>query len=120
MKVTTLTPFSIDDRGFVANYLHERTGEHLIVFSKKGAVRGRHYHNGLSKTKNPEKLILASGTCEIQIKNLASGNTETFTITAPALIAIMPFEWHELKALSDCCFIEMNSLQEHIDDTFYE
>lgn len=120
MKITTLMPFSIDDRGFVANYKHDRAGEHLIVFSKKGAVRGRHYHKGLSQTKNPEKLILLSGECEFNCKHIKTGKVEKIIVRAPAVIEIDPYEWHELKALTDCSLVEMNALQEHADDTFYE
>lgn len=120
MKITPIEPFSQDERGTVAEYYHERTGQHLIVFSKAGAVRGRHFHKGISLTKHPEILILLSGTCTFNWREANSKELHSTTITAPAKIEIAPYTWHELIAVTDCSFLELNSLSEHIADTFYE
>jgi len=120
MKITTIKPFSNDARGTVAEYFHERTGQHLIVFSKAGAVRGRHYHKGISLSKNPEMLILLSGTCIFNWREVNSQQLQTATVQAPAKIEVSPYVWHELLAVTDCSFLELNSLSEHVADTFYE
>lgn len=120
MKITPIEPFSKDERGTVAEYYHERTGQHLIVFSKAGAVRGRHYHKGISLSKNPEILILLSGTCTLNWREVNSADMISETLTAPAKIEVPPYVWHELIAVTDCSFLEMNSLSEHIADVFYE
>lgn len=120
MNITAIQPFSTDNRGYAAEYYHDRLGQHLIVFSKAGAVRGRHYHKGISLTKNPEVLILFSGTCTVNWREANTNNTKTETIAAPARIEIPPYTWHELIAVTDCCFLELNSLSEHVADVFYE
>lgn len=120
MKITTITPFNTDQRGFVAEYYHERIGQHLIVFSKAGAIRGRHYHKGLSITKNPEILILLSGSYTLNWREANTENIQTATVAAPAKIEIPAYTWHELVAITDCSFIELNALSEHAADVFYE
>ena len=120
MKITQIEPFSKDDRGTVAEYYHDRTGQHLIVFSKIGSVRGRHYHKGLSLGKNPEIIILLSGTCTFNWREANSQQVVSETVYGPARVEVPPFVWHELIAVTDCSFLELNSLSEHIADTFYE
>lgn len=120
MKVTPIEPFSNDARGSVAEYYHDRTGLHLIVFSKAGSVRGRHYHKGISISKNPEVIVLLSGTCTINWRETSHTDCQTETVIGPARIEIQPYIWHELVAVTDCSFLELNSLSEHVADTFYE
>lgn len=120
IKITPIEPFSKDDRGTAAEYYHERTGQHLTVFSKAGAVRGRHYHKGNSLGKNPEILILLSGTCTFNWREINSPEVLSEKVAAPAKIEVPPYIWHELIAVTDCCFLELNSLSEHIADTFYD
>ncbi|HQE11988.1 MAG TPA: hypothetical protein PLQ78_04525 [Flavipsychrobacter sp.] len=120
MKIVAIEPFSQDDRGSVAEYYHERTGFHLLVFTKAGAVRGRHYHAGNSISKNPEIIILVSGTCTINWRNVNEKNVITETISGPAKIEIAPYEWHEFIAVTDCSMVELNSLSEHIADTIHD
>jgi dTDP-4-dehydrorhamnose 3,5-epimerase-like enzyme len=120
MKITVIEPFSKDDRGTVSEYYHERTGQHLIVFSHAGAVRGRHYHKGISLSKNPEILFLMSGTCTCNWREAYSDELRTETIYGPVKMEIPPYTWHEVIAVTDCCFLELNSLSEHIADTFYD
>lgn len=120
MKITSIEPFSVDDRGYVAEYYHERLGQHLIVFSKAGSIRGRHYHKGISITKNPEILILLSGELTCNWRVTTSQELHTQKIKAPAKIEIPAYTWHEVIADTDCTFLELNSLSEHTADTFYD
>ena len=120
MKITPIETSSKDDRGTVSEYYHERTGQHLIVFSKIGSVRGRHYHKGISLSKNPEILILLSGTCTFNWCEAHGEELFTETVQAPAKVEVPPYVWHELIAVTDCSILEMNSLSEHIADTFYD
>src|SRR5690606_892369 len=99
-------------------YFHERYGLHLIVFRKAGTISGRHYHKGLSMTKNPEILILCQGKIQLNWRNPNSRKLDTLLIDAPKKIEIAAFVWHEVIAITDCCFIELNSVSEHSADTF--
>lgn len=120
MNIISIEPFNTDQRGYVAEYYHDRIGQHLIVFSKAGAVRGRHYHKGISLTKSPEILILLSGKYTINWREANTNNTKTAMVDAPARLEIPAYTWHELIAVTDCSFIELNSISEHVADVFYE
>lgn len=118
ITVTPLDKISNDERGYTYEYFHERYGRHLLCFRKAGTISGRHYHKGLSLTKNPEILVLVHGNVNLNWKHINSGALQTTWIEAPARIEIPPYIWHELVALSDCSFIELNALSEHQADTF--
>lgn len=120
MMITPIDCLNIDERGYVAEYEHERIGKHLLVFSKAGSVRGRHYHKGLSATKNPEVLILLTGSMKMNWKRVGEETILNINIQSPAKLEIPPFTWHELIAETDCSFLEQNSLEEHAADTFYD
>lgn len=118
MKITTIVPAGTDERGYTAEFLQERTGTHLIVFRKAGTVSGRHYHKGLSQTKDPEILVLLSGTCTFNWKHIDDTELQTAQYTGPVKFEIPPLIWHELIPDTDCTFVEMNSIEEHAADTF--
>lgn len=118
IKVTRIEPAGNDERGYTAEFLQERTGTHLIVFRKAGTVSGRHYHKGIAPTKDPEILILLNGTCHLNIRHIEDPETTTETYSGPVMFEIPPFIWHELVAVTDCTFIELNSIEEHASDTF--
>ncbi len=120
MTITPFELFSTDERGYAAEYYHERLGQHLIIFSKAGSVRGRHYHKGLSLTKNPEILIVLSGICVFNWRTPNSSIQETAVVTGPAKVEIPAYTWHELIAETDTVLLELNSLSEHAADTFYD
>lgn len=120
ITITPLDKVGIDARGYTYEYFHERYGRHLICFRKANSVSGRHYHKGISLTKNPEILILAQGTLTLNYRNVNSKELNSTLVEAPAKIEIPPYVWHELVSLTDCTFIELNSLSEHEADTFQD
>ncbi len=120
IQVTTLDKIGTDERGYTYEYFHERYGRHLVCFRKAGSISGRHYHKGLSLSKNPEIIILASGAFTLNWREVNGSRIESILIDEPSRIEIPPYIWHELKAVSDCTFIELNAVSEHQADTFYE
>lgn len=118
MKIEPIKPSGEDDRGYTAEY-QQREGTQLLLFRKAGSVSGRHYHKGLSATKNPEIFIVVSGTCTVNWRNLEEDSLHTARISGPSRLEIPPFTWHEVIAETDCTFLELNSIQEHVADTFY-
>ncbi|MEZ5018212.1 MAG: hypothetical protein R2800_14230 [Flavipsychrobacter sp.] len=117
-----ITPIDIkgqDERGYTAEYIHAREGKQLIVHRKAGSVSGRHYHKGLSATKNPEIFILLNGSCTINWYHVDDKELHTKELNAPVQLEIAPLEWHEVIAITDCTFLELNSIAEHQADTFY-
>ncbi|MCB0739017.1 MAG: hypothetical protein KDC92_16025 [Bacteroidetes bacterium] len=92
----------------------------MIGYRTANSVSGRHYHKGLSQTKNPETFLLITGTIKLRCINTQTNQDQTWTVAAPKKVQFSPLIWHEVEALTDISFIELNSLQEHIDDTFYD
>ncbi len=118
----TITPIDIkgqDERGYTAEYDHARSGKQLVVHRKAGTVSGRHYHKGLSSTKDPELFILLNGTCTLNWRHIDEEQMHTQLLIAPVQLAIAPYEWHEVITETDCTFLELNSIEEHAADTFY-
>ena len=120
MKIETIELAGSDERGYTAEYTHERGGMQLVIFRKAGTVSGRHYHKGLSKTKDPEIFIVLSGTCTMNWRNINDAEIQSAEVTGPAKMKIPPYTWHELVMHTDCACLELNSIQEHKDDTFYD
>jgi len=118
--VTPLDKIGSDERGYTYEYFHERYGRHLLCFRKAGTVSGRHYHKGISLTKNPEILILAQGTVILNWRRTNSPDLQSEKIEGPARIEIPAYIWHEIVTVTDSVFLELNSLSEHTADTFTE
>ena len=119
IRIEPLETIGQDERGFTRQFPLSYFGEALFGFRKEGSISGKHYHKGLSTAKDPEILILSSGKMEFYAKDLKSGKETRLEAIAPCRIEIDKYVWHELRALEDCTFIELNSLKDHQSDTFY-
>lgn len=119
MKIIPIELKGSDERGYTAEYEHSRKGQQLIVFRKAGSISGRHYHKGMSATKDPELFLLLNGTCIINWRHIDDAELQTATVTGPTRLEIPSMIWHEVVAKTDCTFIEMNSIEEHATDTFF-
>ncbi len=109
---------AIDERGALHYFSTNRSGEFLLVYRKAESVSGQHYHTGKSAGKNPEEMLLVQGTLTMNWKNLGTGETGTVNIEAPSRVVIQANIWHEVKALTDIIFIELNSLVDGSEDTY--
>lgn len=119
MKIIPINIKGQDERGYTAEYQHPRAGQQLIVHRKAGTVSGRHYHKGVSATKNPEIFLLLNGSCTLNWRHIDQEELHTQQLVAPIQLEIAPLEWHEVIATTDCTFLELNSIEEHQSDTFY-
>jgi quercetin dioxygenase-like cupin family protein len=118
VSVSTIDVKAIDERGALHYFSTDRTGEFLLVYRKAGSISGQHYHKGKSVGKNPEEMLLLQGSITMNWKNLETNITDTITIEAPSRVIIEANVWHEVKALTDIIFIELNSLAEGSEDTY--
>lgn len=118
VKVTGLDKIGQDERGYTFEYFHERMGRHLVIFRKANTVSGNHYHKGLSLTKDPEMLLLLSGTITLRYKEPQQTDIRSIQISEPSLIEIFPFVWHEVYCHTDSTMLELGSLSDHEVDTF--
>ena len=109
---------AVDERGALHYFTTDRTGEFLLVYRNAGTVSGQHYHKGISAGKHPEDMLLVQGKADLHWKDLVTNEEETIQLIAPIRVKIPANIWHELTAITDIVFIELNSLSEGSEDTF--
>jgi hypothetical protein len=120
MRVT-ISPIDLkasDERGALHYFSTDRTGEFLLVYRNAGSVSGQHYHKGTAAGKNPEDMLLVQGTASLHCKDLTNNEEKTFELVAPTRVLIQSNVWHELTAITDIVFVELNSLVEGSEDTY--
>jgi dTDP-4-dehydrorhamnose 3,5-epimerase-like enzyme len=117
LKITKLTEIKNDERGASYEFSTHLTKDFLFVSRKKGTISGEHYHEGKSKQKDPETLVLIKGEFILEAKDLKTGETLKTTVEAPRKLEIGTNVWHKVTALSDITFLETNSLAQHMKDT---
>ncbi len=118
VSVSKIDVKAIDERGALHYFSTNRTGEFLLVYRKAGTISGQHYHKGKSAGKNPEEMLLVQGSIQMEWKNLFTEEKGNLTIEAPSRVIIEANVWHEVKALTDIIFLELNSLAEGSEDTY--
>ena len=118
VSVSKIDVKAIDERGALHYFSTNRTGEFLLVYRNAGTISGQHYHKGKSPGKNPEEMLLVQGSIHMEWKNLLTEAKGNLTIEAPSRVIIEANVWHEVKALTDIIFIELNSLAEGSEDTY--
>ena len=117
----TICPIDLkaaDARGSLHYFNTDRTGEFLLVYRNAGSVSGQHYHKGISKGKNPEDMLLVQGSATLHWKDLNTNQEETVELIAPVRVLIQANVWHELIAITDIVFVELNSLADGSEDTY--
>lgn len=112
IKVTPVELVGADERGSNHVWSSDRTGEMILCYRKAGSSSGQHYHEGKSAHKNPEILYLLTGEASIHWCPLGGNSIQTIRAIAPARIEVPILVWHQLVADTDCCFIEMNSMDD--------
>lgn len=117
VTITPLTLYAQHERGKTLLFDNQRTGEFILGYRVKDSISGRHYHKGLVKYKNPEILILVSGSIQLKTIDLETKNEQSVIIKEPSCIEISAMIWHEVLALTDCVFLEMNSIADCEADT---
>ncbi len=109
---------AVDERGALHYFSTDRTGEFLLVYRNAGTVSGQHYHKGVSNGKNPEDMLLMQGSANLHWKDLNTNKEETVKLVAPVRVLIQANVWHELTAITDVIYVELNSLVEGNEDTY--
>ena len=115
MAAIIITPLELrgaDERGRNFDWETFRTGNFILCYRNAGSSSGQHYHEGKSDYKNPEIMYLLSGKAAIHWCPLDEDQLRTDIIEAPAKVEIPVRIWHELEAITDCSFIELNTLDD--------
>lgn len=110
---------SENEKGSTYTIEERPTSDYLFASRKADATFGNHWHEGKSKTKNPEVLFLMSGKMKMWISDTDGSNEKEVDLEAPLKLKIYPLALHRFKAETDCMFLEMNSLDDHVADTLY-
>jgi dTDP-4-dehydrorhamnose 3,5-epimerase-like enzyme len=108
---------AVDERGALHYFSTDRTGEFLLLYRNAGTISGQHYHKGISKGKNPEDMLLVQGKAKLHWKDLVTNEEKTIELIAPIRVKIPANIWHELTAITDIVYIELNSLSDGSEDT---
>lgn len=115
--ITEVPLLGKDDRGMTLTLPNDRSGDYLLCYRKGGSISGRHYHTGKSAGKNPEIFYLLSGKIYFRWREIEDTQLNEAVVEAPARVEVPAKLWHELEAISDCSFLEMNSPEEGNRDT---
>jgi len=118
--MVTVTPLALigqDDRGASYTWDASRTGQFIMCFRNAGSSSGQHYHEGKSDNKNPEILYLTSGKAALHWCPLGEKEIHVTEIIAPARVEVPVNVWHQLIAITDCSFLELNSLEDVQQDS---
>ncbi len=118
MKIEPLRVFAEHDRGKTLLFDNQRTGEFILGYRNKNSISGRHYHKGTATNKDPEVLILIMGNIQLKTIDLNTKEEQTNIINKPSKIEIPAMVWHEVIALTDCVFLETNSINDCDTDTY--
>ena len=117
VKVSPIDVKAVDERGALHYFATDRTGEFLLIYRNAGTVSGQHYHKGISAGKNPEDMLLMQGKANLHWKDLVTKEEKTIELIAPIRVQILANIWHELIAVTDIVYIELNSLSDGSEDT---
>lgn len=96
-----------DDRGVIVQLVHKGYAQINVITSKKGVVRGGHYHK-----ENEEAFYILSGKLEVTV------NEEKQVYSAGDFFGIEANDMHSFEFLADTLLISMYSKGvEHSDGT---
>lgn len=87
-----------DERGTLVQLIHEGYRQINVITSRKGVVRGGHYHK-----QNEEAFYIVSGELEVEV------NGETARFQAGDFFGIEPFDMHSFRFLEDTVLVSMYS-----------
>ena len=118
VQVQPIDVKAVDERGALHYFSTDRTGEFLLVYRNAGSISGQHFHKGISSGKNPEDMLLVQGKANLHWKDLITNEENTIELIAPTRVKIPANNWHELTAITDIVFIELNSLSDGSEDTY--
>ena len=118
VEIIPISKIAEDERGATHYFDTDRTGQFIIAYRKAGSASGRHYHKGTAKNKNPEQVIIMSGEATVNWFDVRGTDNGSCKVTAPAMVIVQPWAWHEVIADTDIVVFELNALEDGKDDTY--
>ena len=99
MQITKISPAFEDKRGSIWDFLTDETIHHVgFLVSKKGAIRGKHFHK-----EQRQYTLVQKGKIKVTIKNLEDKNSiiETKEINQMDMVFFPPYMYHSIEAVED-------------------
>ena len=99
MEIIKIEPAFVDGRGSIWDLLMNEQIDHIgMLLSKKGSIRGKHYH----KEQKQYTLVL-NGKIRIVTKDISKGDSkiECLDLNEMEMALFPPFCYHSLEALED-------------------
>jgi len=94
-----------DARGSFQGIINKYTwGEINHIFTRKGVVRGNHYHR---YTK--ELFYILEGRVRVEVRHLVTGETHEFIAEAHTAFIVDPYETHTFTTIEDSTWLNMLS-----------
>lgn len=93
-----------DARGRFVGLTQEAWAEVNLVTTLAGAMRGAHWHESTR-----EMFCILSGTVDVEVESVATGERLRFTAVAGDLFVVEPFELHTFHARSDAAWLNFLS-----------
>ncbi|MBI2142210.1 cupin domain-containing protein [Candidatus Woesearchaeota archaeon] len=105
-KVIKIRPAFADERGEIKNVLEEPISHVAVITSKKGAVRGNHYH-----PKQIQYVYLVSGKYESVSKDAGKqgAKEEKIMVEPGCLVVTPPMIAHAMRFLEDSVFLNLTT-----------
>ncbi len=120
MEITKIEPAFEDERGSIWDLLTDETTHHIgFLVSKKGSIRGSHYHK-----EQKQYTLVTKGRIKVTVKNLLNHNSEIETkeLIAMEMVLFPPYHYHSIEAIDDAeCLIFTSKSRKgtgYEDDTF--
>lgn len=118
--ISSLEMIGENQRGVTYSGKADGRNDFLVIRRHANTLNGCHFHKGKAKDKDPEVLYMMEGEAKLYCYDFLNGEEGNFTIKSFSRVEIFPYVWHELNALTDILFLEMNGLEAHKQDTFFE
>ncbi|MDA2932743.1 hypothetical protein MYX82_00205 [Acidobacteria bacterium AH-259-D05] len=100
MKVVRLKSCHVDDRGQITDIITKDVVEHVsLITSRKGAIRGNHYHKETVQT-----LYILEGKMKL-LTQIPDEDVVTTILERGDLAVTYPLERHTLIALEESIFL---------------
>lgn len=120
MQITKIIPAFEDERGSIWDFLTDETTHHIgFLISKKGSVRGSHFHK-----EQKQYTLVTKGKIKVTVKNLQNDDSEIETneLNAMEMVLFPPYYYHSIEAIDDAeCLIFTSKSRKgtgYEDDTF--
>jgi dTDP-4-dehydrorhamnose 3,5-epimerase-like enzyme len=99
MEITKISPVFEDDRGSIWDFLTDENIDHIgFLVSKKGAIRGKHFHK-----EQKQYTLVQKGKIKVATKNLKDKNSiiETKELNKMDMVFFPPYMYHSIEAVED-------------------